>query len=1097
MRNGRRRAVQAVAATVSLALLAAIPALMPTFAAPAVPSGQTLLVSTDPLDPSADNGAVTLSSDGTLAAYQTRLVGDGPTPWRLRLRDLHDPANRATTPLSPGSVEGDGAYDATAPSLSGDGSRVAYSVRHPDRLGTPPSSTPHSSTPHSSTGDNEIYVAERATPNEPTRITGIASDLPYQRTLGCDPTSSRSTGESCGPKLSADGHTVAFPARLSLASPYILPNVFEGNLVDASGNYLPLHDFGGAVRDANIDTIDIRVFGPGAVFTPPTVEPPGGRFVILPDDRPCDGAVGGGSSCQIRVQYTPPSCGSVGDQTSIATLRTNSGTPAGQTALALVGRGCVPPPPPVIRLRSALASPRAVSTTTTAARATACSSAAPSPWASPLDTDDFGNPVGVFGEVRLHTVALRTFTITNTLHQPARLAFASSSGCVMRLIRPAGDSGACVIGRIIDYGGSCTAYVRLQPRAVQPYAAMLSLAEVDGPGTAHTLFSGSGATDVVLSRSDTGGSFVSAPPEVVSVPDRSGGAPVDRVAPVDGRAPSVSADGRFVAFSSYCAPAADNTLPTALDCGSDSNGQQVYVRDTAANRTTLASLLPNADGALAPAPSAIQPSISGDGSRVAFTTETQISSDFTATGSTRGATGGFFNAADQVYVRDGARGQTVLVSTAGTSDPPLPAEYGSYRPAISRDGSTVAFASFAGDLTEGQVFNGGGPRVYVRDLGPDLGGPGTPGNELGSVGSVGGEQIVGTGDRPAIDADGGIIGFDSATLLTDDAPDGTQPNVYVRVRFPNPEVTPAELDFPEQPINTVGAPLAATVTNGGPGPMTVKPGTVVGPFQVVSTTCPAGVLHRDESCTIGVSAAPTSFGPQNGTLTVTSTATLVPPIDRRVTLVGVGITPKFTVRPDPVTFRPQGIGITSRPVTVTITNVSGAPLLISGKITPASAELATPGTTCTAPVAPTASCIIRVTFTPNALGTRTGSLMVTASGPDLAGAVSQLVRVTGSTLAPTLTARPAVIVVGRVALVSGEHFRPGTPVTLSWQPGFGTVTVVPDRTGAFTTQLIVFRTDLAGERHAVASTAGLRPVAGPPVLVVLGSLQAPDFSVRH
>ncbi len=144
--------------------------------------------------------------------------------------------------------------------------------------------------------------------------------------------------------------------------------------------------------------------------------------------------------------------------------------------------------------------------------------------------------------------------------------------------------------------------------------------------------------------------------------------------------PTVSADGRYVAFMSR----ADLTCAGEPACPReppDGNGvADVYLRDTATNTTTRVSrghLGRDPDG-----PS-YDPAISGDGRYVAFVSE---ASNLTRDASKRAA---------NVYVRDMVTGVTELVSrNPGGRQANGP----SVHPAVSHDGSTVAFQSLASDF---------------------------------------------------------------------------------------------------------------------------------------------------------------------------------------------------------------------------------------------------------------------------------------------------------------------------------------------------------------------------------------------------------------
>ncbi|MER7250206.1 hypothetical protein [Kribbella sp. NPDC000426] len=133
----------------------------------------------------------------------------------------------------------------------------------------------------------------------------------------------------------------------------------------------------------------------------------------------------------------------------------------------------------------------------------------------------------------------------------------------------------------------------------------------------------------------------------------------------ESREPSISADGRYVAFNS----AASN-----LVVGDTNNSQDIFVRDLRTGRTTLVSV-----GRTGPADSdSWEPEISADGRHVAFTSN--------ATDLVVGDT----NATGDVFVRDLATRRTERVSV--TSDGQQLDVYSS-SPAISGDGRRVAFVT--------------------------------------------------------------------------------------------------------------------------------------------------------------------------------------------------------------------------------------------------------------------------------------------------------------------------------------------------------------------------------------------------------------------
>lgn len=153
----------------------------------------------------------------------------------------------------------------------------------------------------------------------------------------------------------------------------------------------------------------------------------------------------------------------------------------------------------------------------------------------------------------------------------------------------------------------------------------------------------------------------------------------------DSLAPSISADGRYVAFTS----AATNLV------SGDANGHvDVFVRDLVAGTTVLASV--STAGVQADA-DCLAPKISADGTCVTFH----------STATTLAPSHGDF--VDDVFVRDLVRGTTERASEALAGDP----NGASTMPSISGNGRFVAFLSFASNLVAGDT--NGTYDVFVRD----------------------------------------------------------------------------------------------------------------------------------------------------------------------------------------------------------------------------------------------------------------------------------------------------------------------------------------------------------------------------------------------
>lgn len=130
--------------------------------------------------------------------------------------------------------------------------------------------------------------------------------------------------------------------------------------------------------------------------------------------------------------------------------------------------------------------------------------------------------------------------------------------------------------------------------------------------------------------------------------------------------PTISSDGRYVAFLS---------LASNLVTGDTNTSYDVFVRDLAAGTTSLVSL--SALNVQAPSVSPYDyPAISDNANYIAFTSRSSLHIDDT-------------NGLDDVYIRDRGGNTTILASRNATGGP---SGYSS-RPSISADGRYTAFQS--------------------------------------------------------------------------------------------------------------------------------------------------------------------------------------------------------------------------------------------------------------------------------------------------------------------------------------------------------------------------------------------------------------------
>jgi Tol biopolymer transport system component len=192
----------------------------------------------------------------------------------------------------------------------------------------------------------------------------------------------------------------------------------------------------------------------------------------------------------------------------------------------------------------------------------------------------------------------------------------------------------------------------------------------------------------------------------------------------DSFAPALSADGRYVAFSSSASNLVD---------GDTNDANDIFVRDRQANTTTRVSV--GSDGSQANGGSDA-PSLSGDGRLVAFAS--------TASNIVNGDVNNLRDAF--VYDRQTGTAVDVSVNTDGTLG-----DLESATPVLSADGKFVAYQSFADNLIADDENEGAD--IFVRDL---------TANTTERVSEYTG-HYEGEGDsqRPSISADGRYVAFDS------------------------------------------------------------------------------------------------------------------------------------------------------------------------------------------------------------------------------------------------------------------------------------------------------------------------------------------------
>jgi hypothetical protein len=188
--------------------------------------------------------------------------------------------------------------------------------------------------------------------------------------------------------------------------------------------------------------------------------------------------------------------------------------------------------------------------------------------------------------------------------------------------------------------------------------------------------------------------------------------------------------------------------------------------------------------------------------------------------------------------------------------------------------------------------------------------------------------------------------------------------------------------------------------NGGNTTMTHIVISVSGPYSQTSN-CKA-TIAAGADCILQITFTPTATGVQTGTLTIKDNAADSP---QTVTLVGTGVAaPVFFNPPSGLSFGTEILGRSKGAMSVAVTNTGAAALTVSSVV--ASGDFSETND-CASLVG--VSCVIRVSFNPTALGTRTGTLSVTtsASGSPLIYNLSGIGANSGVELSSAALAFPA------------------------------------------------------------------------------------------
>src|ERR1700730_6693216 len=173
------------------------------------------------------------------------------------------------------------------------------------------------------------------------------------------------------------------------------------------------------------------------------------------------------------------------------------------------------------------------------------------------------------------------------------------------------------------------------------------------------------------------------------------------------------------------------------------------------------------------------------------------------------------------------------------------------------------------------------------------------------------------------------------------------------------DMNPPALNFSARVVGTTSLAEHVTVINNGP--RSVNIGGIIASGDFTQTNNCGSSIASSSSCVVDVAFAPTASGVRGGALSITDDAP------------GTGTLPKAAFNPSALNFAQLSVGSTSPGQTVTLRNAGDGPMTIRG-FTIGSDFAQT--NACPAVLAPSAQCIITVTFKPIQVGNLVEGLTV-------------------------------------------------------------------------------------------------------------------------
>ncbi|UWZ81937.1 DUF7948 domain-containing protein [Occallatibacter riparius] len=319
----------------------------------------------------------------------------------------------------------------------------------------------------------------------------------------------------------------------------------------------------------------------------------------------------------------------------------------------------------------------------------------------------------------------------------------------------------------------------------------------------------------------------------------------------------------------------------------------------------------------------------------------------------------------------------------------------------------------------------------------------------------------------------------------------------------------ASLDFGNQTTGTSSSARTVTLKNTGNATLTLTGFPITGSSSFTQTSTCGSSLAAGASCALAIVFTPQTTGAQSATLSVSSNTSGDAPT---VALTGTGTAPAapvVTLTPGSLAFGSQTQGSSSTAQSITVKNTGTAPLTsitvslsesqpsVSGKVRPQAAIASanySATTTCGSSLDVGATCTVSVVFTPTAIGSLPGTLLVTdnaANSPQSTGLSGTGVAVQQGDFTVAATTSTATIAAGGSAQfhltvgTTGGPYNKAVTLSASGLPsgataGFSPASVTPGSGTADSVMTIQTAATMAAYR-------GLEPLwpIGSPALALL------------